>query len=108
MIRAQTPVRCAAIVQDMLRRISLWDRDDSILAHTPVDDDLCRRLARHSRQFINHAGGVAITNAVEATSQRTVGNHGHAIGPAVWQEIFLNRAIDEVISNLIGHDRILY
>src|SRR5687767_2169007 len=60
LIWAQTPAGCAAIVQDMLRRISLWDRDDSILAHTPVDDDLCRRLTRHSCQFTYHAGGVAI------------------------------------------------
>src|SRR5262249_11190622 len=54
---------------------------------------------------MDSAPRVAITDAVQSTGQRTVGDHRDAILAAVWQEIFLNSAVDQAIADLIGNNR---
>ena len=57
-----------------------------------------------ARQFVKQAAGITIPDAIEAPRERTVSNHGDVMSLTVWQEVFLDGSINEVISNLVGHD----
>jgi hypothetical protein len=88
----------------VLLGVAFGDGHNSLFAQAPIDGNLRGGFANHARKFVKKAAGITILDAIEAPRERTVSNHGYVISLTVWQEVFLDGSINEVISNLIGYD----
>jgi len=94
----------AQILQDASSRISLWDGDHAVLTVDQLIMICAGVFSDGPPDFKQYSVRVAIQNAVDVFGERTIGNYCDAVGLTVWQYVFFDSSVNQVMPHLIRND----